>query len=146
MGNIGLDVKYGITSNLTLDATINPDFGQVELDQPVLNLSAFETYYSEKRPFFLEGADLFRTNFNVFYSRRIGRSPRGDIDDANFEEYIDRPKATTILGAAKLTGKLAGGTSIAFLNAVTEKEKAEYLTSSEQTKESIIEPKANYSV
>ncbi len=74
-GNAGVDVKYGISSNLTLDATINPDFGQVELDQPVLNLSTYETWFSEKRPFFIEGSDLFATDFTLFYSRRIGRSP-----------------------------------------------------------------------
>ena len=145
MGNIGLDVKYSLTTNLTLDATINPDFGQVELDRPVLNLSSFETYYSEKRPFFLEGADLFNTDFNLFYSRRIGRDP-GWIDDDECDEYSDRPKATTILGAAKISGKLSGGTSIAFLNAVTDEEKAKYITTSKEEREGVIEPKANYSV
>ncbi len=145
-GNVGLDVKYGLSSNLTLDATINPDFGQVELDQPVLNLSTFETYFSERRPFFLEGSDLFDSEFTMFYSRRIGRSPRYGIDDDDLDYITDEPKATTILGAAKLTGKVGSGTNIAFLNALTEEESAEYVTESGETREAVVEPQANYSV
>jgi len=145
-GNVGLDVKYGVSSNLTLDATVNPDFGQVELDQPVLNLSTFETYFSERRPFFVEGSDLFRSEFTMFYSRRIGRSPRYGIDDDDLDYVTKRPKASTILGAAKLTGKIGSGTNIAFLNALTEEEKAEYKTVSDETREAVVEPQANYSV
>ena len=126
--NLGIDVKYGISSDLTMDATINPDFGQVELDQPVLNLSAFETFFEEKRPFFLEGSDLFSTPFMLFYSRRIGRSPSRGVDESRPHYFIDYPKATTILGAAKITGKLAGKTSIAFVDAVTDEEKAKYVS------------------
>ncbi|MBD3219383.1 MAG: hypothetical protein GF310_14010 [candidate division Zixibacteria bacterium] len=126
MGDMGFDVKYALSSNLILDATINPDFGQVELDQPVLNLSAYETYFPERRPFFLEGSDLFNTDFDLFYSRRIGRPPRQNVDDDELGFYKDYPNETTILGAAKLTGKLSSGTSIAFLNAVTAEEEAEY--------------------
>ncbi|MEW5796620.1 MAG: DUF5916 domain-containing protein [Candidatus Zixiibacteriota bacterium] len=126
LGNAGMDIKYGLSTNLTLDATINPDFGQVELDQPVLNLSVFETYFPEKRPFFMEGADLFRTEFQMFYSRRIGRNPAYDVDDPAFFHEIHRPRASTILGAAKLTGKLAGRTSVAVLGAVTQRERARY--------------------
>jgi hypothetical protein len=161
-GNTGVDIKYGISSNLTLDATINPDFGQVELDAPVLNLSSYETFFSERRPFFLEGSDLFSTEFNMFYSRRIGRSPVGGVDDDQMIGYTDWPKASTILGAAKLTGKLAGGTSIAFLTAVTDEESAGY--AAEQTRvdtlangdeiehvdtvlrEGVVEPLAGYAV
>ncbi len=124
--NMGFDAKYSLSSNLVLDATVNPDFGQVELDDPVLNLSSFETYFPERRPFFLEGSDLFQTPFTLFYSRRIGRNPNGSADDDDFAYYSDYPKSTTILGALKLTGKLSGGTSIALLSAVTEEEKAEY--------------------
>lgn len=124
--NTGVDLKYGMSSNLTLDATINPDFGQVELDQPVLNLSAYETWFSEKRPFFMEGADLFDTDFTLFYSRRIGRAPAFGISDPAIFDEVDRPRATTILGAAKLSGKLAGRTSIAVLTAITDEEKSEY--------------------
>jgi len=151
--NIGFDLKYGLSSNLILDAAINPDFGQVELDQPVLNLSTYETYYEEKRPFFVEGANLFDTEFDLFYSRRIGRSPQGSIDDEDdisydpdFEDYTHYPISTTILSAAKLTGKLSGGTSIAFLNAVTQEENAGYITTSGMDRAGIVEPMANYSV
>lgn len=126
MSNVGFDLKYALSSNLILDATINPDFGQVELDQPVLNLSYYETWFSEKRPFFLEGANLFSTDFTLFYSRRIGRPPVNDVQDEEFSYYSYYPNATTILGAAKITGKLSSGTSIAFLTAVTDEEKAKY--------------------
>jgi hypothetical protein len=144
-GNMGFDVKYGLSSNLILDAAINPDFGQVDLDRPVLNLSTLETYYPEKRPFFIEGSDLFHSEFNLFYSRRIGRPP-GWVDDDDLDYYTDRPKATTILGSAKLTGKLAGRTSIAFLNAMTQEENAEYADILGQSKRAVIEPLGNYSV
>jgi hypothetical protein len=124
----GADVKYGVTSNLTLDATVNPDFGQVEADPAVLNLSAFETFYQEKRPFFIEGNSLLRFSVNcnnincssegLYYSRRIGREPQllGRYGDAG------SPTATTILGAGKLTGRLASGLSIGALEAVTQRE------------------------
>jgi hypothetical protein len=153
MKNIGFDLKYGLSSNLILDAAINPDFGQVELDRPVLNLSTYETYYEEKRPFFVEGANLFDTRFGLFYSRRIGRSPGGAIDDEDdisydpdFDYYSHYPKSTTILGAAKLTGKLQSGTSIAFLNAVTQEENANYVAINGDNREGTVEPSANYSV
>ncbi len=126
MGNAGFDVKYALSSDLILDATLNPDFGQVELDAPVLNLSTYETFFPERRPFFVEGSDLFRSEFRMFYSRRIGRSPYADVDDDEAEFYADYPKNTTILGAAKLTGKLAPRTSIALLTAVTQEESADY--------------------
>jgi hypothetical protein len=134
LANAGFDLKVGLKSNLTLDATVNPDFGQVEVDPAVLNLSAYETYYEEKRPFFIEGASLF-TNFGrggvfmnaninwpmptFFYSRRIGRTPQGYVTEAGFARMPDR---TTILGAAKLTGKLGGNWNVGWLNAVTGRE------------------------
>lgn len=139
---MGADLKYGITSNLTLDATVNPDFGQVEADPSVLNLSAFETFFPEKRPFFLEGQGLFRFDLNcndgscsgLFYSRRIGRSPQ--LSDT----YSDPENTTssTILGAAKLTGRLGSGLSMGFLDAVTQRESSPL----QQT----IEPQTNYFV
>ncbi len=139
---VGGDVKYGVTSNLTLDGTINPDFGQVEADPSVLNLSGFETFLSERRPFFLEGQGLFRFDVNcnngncsgLFYSRRIGRAPQLSgtyADSAN-------PTATTILGAAKLTGQLANGVTLGILDATTARES----TPERQT----IEPQTNYFV
>ncbi len=134
-GSAGLDMKWGLSSNLTLNATVNPDFGQVEVDPAVVNLTAFETFFEEKRPFFLEGSQIFgnfgrggSNNFwgfntsepSIFYSRRIGRAPQiGATGD-----FVDPPTATTILGAAKLTGKTSGGWSIGFLEAVTDEETA----------------------
>jgi len=142
MGTMGADVKYGLTSNLTLDATVNPDFGQVEADPSVLNLSAFETFFPEKRPFFLEGQGPFRFDMNcndgrctgLFYSRRIGRAPQLG------NEYYDdgNVTASTILGAGKLTGRLSNGMSVGILNAVTQREVA--------PGDKTIEPQTNYFV
>ena len=124
-GRAGVDVKMGLGSNLTLEATVNPDFGQVEADPAEVNLSAVETFFSERRPFFLEGADLL-TGYpnNFFYSRRVGAAPPGRADGT----YVDRPRAATILGAAKLTGRLASGTSIGVLSGVTGEETARTFT------------------
>ena len=121
----GADLKYRVAPNLTLDATVNPDFGQVEADPAVLNLTAFETFFPERRPFFVAGQGLFRVPLNcnnvncgsdgLYYSRRIGRAPQlaGAYSDTT------SPAFTTILGAAKLTGRLAGGLRLGFLDAVT---------------------------
>jgi len=138
----GADVKLGLTSNITLDAAVNPDFGQVEADPGVLNLSAFEQFFAERRPFFLEGSGIFRYDLDcndgsctgLFYSRRIGRSPqlRGRYGDAA------SPLQSGILGAAKITGRLKNGLSIGFLDAVTERELG--------TERRTIEPQTNYGV
>ncbi len=141
-GNLGLDQKYGITSNITLDAAINPDFGQVEQDETILNLSTFETWYPEKRPFFLEGFKIFETPFDLFYSRRIGKAPSLWPDEAEY--YIDRPTSTTILAAGKITGKTKSGTSIGILEAVTQKEVAEFADEDDHRKKKVVEPQANY--
>lgn len=146
LGDMGFDVKYALSSNLILNATINPDFGQVELDQPVLNLSPFETFFDERRPFFLEGADLFSTRFMLLNSRRIGRAITGQVEDDDVDEYTDYPETATILGAAKITGKLASGTSIGFLSAVTQEESAEYLTVEGEERVGVVEPAAGFSV
>ncbi len=143
-GNLGFDIKYGITSNITLDATINPDFGQVEADQTILNLSTFETWYQEKRPFFLEGFKIFETPFDLFYSRRIGKSPSQWPDGVDY--YIDRPTSTTILFAGKVSGKTKGGTSIGILEAVTQREKAKFMHEDGYRKKGVTEPEANYFV
>jgi hypothetical protein len=150
----GLDVKYGLTSNLTLTGTINPDFGQVEVDPAVVNLSQFETFYPEKRPFFTEGLNIFRfgdspagSHFNfffppqMFYSRRIGRAPQG-FPDADFASV---PSETTILGAAKLTGKAGNGWSIGVLDALTAAEHARFVNGSAFDRETV-EPMTNYLV
>ena len=124
---VGADLKYRVASNLKLDATINPDFGQVEADPGVLNLSAFETFFREQRPFFVQGAGQFQWNVNctavndcstgegLVYSRRIGRAPElaGAYSDTTSAAF------TTILGAGKLTGRLPGGLTIGALDAVT---------------------------
>jgi hypothetical protein len=114
---MGLDVKYGIKENLTLDATINPDFGQVEADPAVLNLTAFEVRFEERRPFFQEGVGMFRCQpcQGIFYPRRIGRTPQLRSDPGD-------PLFTTILGAAKLTGRFAGGYNLGVIEAVTQRE------------------------
>ena len=150
----GLDGKIGITNNLTLDLTIFPDFGQVEADPSEVNLTAFETFFSEKRPFFIEGSSI--TSFNVglgdgsvgndnlFYSRRIGRRPHGSpsVKDG---EYADVPAFTNILGAAKLTGKTKNGISVGILESVTSEVKARIDYAGERTTD-IVEPLTNYSL
>jgi hypothetical protein len=151
LGTVGADIKYGVTSNLTLDATINPDFGQVEADPANLNLTAFEQFYSERRPFFMEGAGLFRFDINcndgtcsgLFYSRRIGRSPQLN-DEVRYEmdPAASTSISTPILGAAKLTGRTASGFQIALLNAVTDERKA----FGPEIDEVVTEPRTNYSV
>jgi hypothetical protein len=129
---VGADVKVGIGTNLTLEAAVNPDFGQVEADPAEVNLSAFETFFDERRPFFVEGANLLTGNVNnYFYSRRIGAAPLEDLEDLDELEdadYVDFPGTTTILGAAKLTGRLASGTSIGVLGALTGEEAARTFT------------------
>ena len=120
---VGADLKMGLGPNLTVEATVNPDFGQVEADPAEVNLSAFETFFSERRPFFLEGSQLLNSRVagNYFYSRRIGARPSGRASG----DFVDFPVNSTILGAAKLTGRFASGTSVAFMAALTDKEHAE---------------------
>ena len=128
---VGLDMKYAVTSGLTFTGTVNPDFGQVEADPAVVNLDAFETFFPERRPFFVEGSGTFRFNMDcndgnctgMFYSRRIGRQPQGSPTLAD-EEYSKQPDAVTIIGAGKLSGRM-GGFSIGALTAVTAREDAE---------------------
>jgi uncharacterized protein DUF5916/cellulose/xylan binding protein with CBM9 domain len=155
-GAAGMDVKWGVTSNLTATATVNPDFGQVEVDPAVVNLTAFETFFQEKRPFFLEGAQIFSNfgqggsnsfwGFNlsdptIFYSRRIGRAPQIEPEG----DFLDTPATTTIFGAAKLTGKTAGGWSIGLLDAVTGHEFARTRVGG-FTRRADVEPLTNYTV
>ena len=122
VGRVGADVKMGLGPNLTLEATINPDFGQVEADPAEVNLSAFETRFPERRPFFLEGAPLFNIGHpNFYYSRRIGSRPVGPATG----DYVDYPTNSTIISAAKLTGRLPSKTSVGLLTAVTAEESAE---------------------
>jgi hypothetical protein len=137
-GTMGADVKYGITSNLTLDATVNPDFGQVEADPAQLNLTAFETFLAEQRPFFLEGTGIFQFGDDatrLFYSRRIGRSPQ--LSSLVTDPLVAVPGASRILGAGKLTGRLSDGTSVGVLGAMTDRTTAGSIA---------IEPRTSYGV
>ncbi len=155
-GSVGLDVKTRIIGGLTLDATINPDFGQAEVDPAVVNLSAYETYFPERRRFFIEGADIFDnfgiggtnnlSGFNtsdpkIFYSRRIGRVPQGHADG----EFVDAPHSTTIIGAAKATGKTANGWSIGLIEALTSGENARVVSGGVPGRVEV-EPTTNYFV
>src|SRR2546421_128912 len=153
----GADARIGLGSNLTLNATVNPDFGQVEVDPAVVNLSDVETFFNEQRPFFVEGSSIFDFGFggqrnfwgfnwsgpNFFYSRRIGRSlgvgapPNG---------YADAPGGTHILGALKLTGKVAGSWNVGGLTAVTARESASLVDSLGNRWSQEIEPLATYGV
>jgi Domain of unknown function (DUF5916) len=135
---IGADIKMGVGSNLTLNATLNPDFGQVEIDPAVINLSDVETYYAEKRPFFIQGSSVFDFGnggarnywgFNwpgpsLFYSRRIGRNPQGSVPDT--ADFSSMPSGTHIIGAAKLTGKVGDNWNIGTIQAITRREFADY--------------------
>jgi hypothetical protein len=159
----GLDVKYSLSSNLRLTGTVNPDFGQVEVDPAVINLSDTETFFSEKRPFFTEGSSIFsfgsgpanfRASFNfsppsLFYSRRIGRSPQGVGSIA--ADYLYAPTETKILGAGKLTGKIGKGWTVGVLDAVTSAEHARYAISTSALApptfgRQTVEPLSNYIV
>jgi hypothetical protein len=176
-GRFGTDLKLGVTSGLTLDLSVNPDFGQVEADAAVVNLTAFETFFPEKRPFFVEGINLFRFDLSarrggfgrggggggrgggggaggggffggglegLVYSRRVGRRPQvsPDLDDG-FAQSVNE---TTILGAAKLSGQLGGGWSVGLMQALTGKEKAQFVDGVGTSGYSPIEPLTNYTV
>ncbi|OGC07432.1 hypothetical protein A2V82_10695 [candidate division KSB1 bacterium RBG_16_48_16] len=143
----GLDGKLGLSSNFTVDFTINPDFGQVEADPSVLNLTVFETFYEEKRPFFVEGKNIFDFEFDhelVFYSRRIGHRPSYDAD-LNDNEYADIPDNTSILGATKISGKSNKGLSVGILESVTAQENSEIQTDRGRV-DRIAEPLSSYFV
>ena len=153
--NIGGDVRFGLPGGLTLTGTVNPDFGQVEVDPAVVNLSAFETFFPEKRPFFLEGQDAFsfgnviRNNdygsHTFFYTRRIGRGPIRLPAGAGIN-YVDMPDVTPIAAAAKLTGKL-GPWSIGLLDAVTPEVKADVAsTSAGRDSATAVNPLSNFAV
>ena len=148
----GMDGKIGLSSDVTADFTINPDFGQVEADPSEVNLTAYETFFEEKRPFFIEGKNIFQYALGIgdgdfaretlFYSRRIGRTPQHEpeLDDM---EYIDTPQQTSILGAAKISGKTSRGWSLGILDAVTAEESAQ-LDSLGVRRKVTVEPFTNY--
>jgi len=152
----GADFKIGVGNNLTVDGTINPDFGQVEVDPAVINLSDVETYYNEKRPFFIEGSDIFNFGYggsnnywnmnfstpSIFYSRRIGRAPQRDLSDY---DYTDVPDGTRIISAGKLTGKVGDNWNVGLLNALTAREFARVSPNGLDSKIEA-EPLTNYAI
>ncbi|MBW6533482.1 MAG: hypothetical protein K0B11_00600 [Mariniphaga sp.] len=152
--NAGLDAKIGLTHYLTLDVTINPDFGQVEADPSEVNLTTYETFFEEKRPFFIEGKNILKYKLmfgdgdlaydGLFYSRRIGRRPyySPDLED---NEYARVPEFSRILGAAKITGKTKSGWSVGVLESITGEEHAE-IKGIGNSREQTVDPFTNYFV
>lgn len=150
----GVDVKYGLSSSFTLAAALNPDFGQVEADPSQVNLSGQESFFAEKRPFFLEGTDIYRYGLSqgdgneaiegLFYTRRIGAAPH--VSGGDFATYHDTPDATTIYGAAKIGGKTSSGWSIGLLEAVTGQEQARIDEGDGMPEARVVEPLTNYAV
>ena len=171
-GEYGADIKYGLTSNFTLNATVNPDFGQIESDEAQVNLSANESFFREQRPFFIEGGNIFRFGIGlsggfpggaggqggaggggftggggmnqIFYSRRVGRAPQGSLP--SLSRYSDTPDASTIIGAAKITGRTSNGWSVGLMEAVTNREVVPWVDSAGQRFTSELEPQSNYLV
>lgn len=145
----GVDGKIGVTSNFTLDYTFNPDFGQVEADPSELNLTSYETFYDEKRPFFLEGNSILEYNSGndmLFYFRRIGHAPSYQpYADEDEGESLLMPDNATIINALKLTGKNKNGLSVGFVNSMTAREEATITTAEEKIKEAV-EPFSNYTI
>lgn len=151
-GSLGLDFKYGLGQSATISGTINPDFGQVEADPSNVNLGASELFFAEKRPFFLEGTDIFKFSLGtggnsteqLFYTRRIGAAPHDTADGLG--AYVSEPRATTIYGAAKLSGKTASGWSFGALDALTAEESATIADLDGTRSSRVIEPLTNYGV
>ena len=146
----GFDAKVGLRSGLTLDLSVHPDFGQVEADPSEVNLSGFETTQQERRPFFLENSGLFALSIyespdeTLFYPRRIGRAPQISVDSDG--RFVREPHQTTIVGAAKLSGKTSSGLSIGILDAVTDAEYADIVDNTNGRSRQVVEPSANYGV
>jgi len=152
----GLDGKYNFTNNMTLDFTVNPDFGQVEADPAAIALDGFQLFFNEQRPFFVENKDIFDYRFssaivggpfssdNLFYSRRIGRAPQGSVQ-TDGDSYVNLPQRTTILGAVKMSGKTKNGLSLGVMESVTGNEYAE-ISGPEGNDKVVVEPLTNYFV
>ena len=140
---VGGDARIGLGSSLTLEATLNPDFGQVEADPAEVNLSAFETFFPERRPFFTEGQRyLVSPNAGYFYSRRIGAASRVRVN----ADYVDYPRASTILGAAKLTGRTQRGLSVGALAALTDAAEARYVDEDGEIRRAGVAPRTGWGV
>ena len=147
-GAVGADAKIGLSSNFTMDLTVNPDFGQVEADPSVMNITAFETFYEEKRPFFLEGKSIFNYDLDdltLFYSRRVGHTP-AYIPEVKMGEYSKMPDNTSILDALKISGKTAGGFSVELLQSLTSHENAVITDGDDNRRKEMVEPYTNYMV
>ncbi len=155
---VGLDAKIGITNDLTLDLTVNPDFGQVEADPSAIALDGFQIFFREQRPFFVENKNIFDFNIsrsragntfgfdNVFYSRRIGRSPQGSADSGD-DEFVDQPDNTPIIGAAKFSGETQDGWALGVLESVTSKRYATIVNGdTDEERREVVEPLTNYVV
>lgn len=150
--SVGLDLQYGLTPGLTLTTTIYPDFGQVQVDPAVINLTAFETFFPERRQFFMEGSEIFNVDgtrtYNVFgrptsfYTRRIGAPPEASVPDGNYDD-IRMPSETDIIGAVKLSGQAPGGWSLGVMDAVTGRERAEVLYADGETASHRVSPVTN---
>jgi hypothetical protein len=144
--NVGLDVKYGITENFTLDATLIPDFSQAAFDNVRLNLGPFEQTFGEQRQFFKEGVDLFSKG-NLFFSRRVGNAPTGSVTLGVDEELTDSPSEVKVLNALKVSGRTKKGLGIGFFNAITEKTEATITnTLTNESRKEVVEPLANYNI
>ncbi len=154
----GLNGRIGITNDIAVNFTINPDFGQVEADPGAINLEGFQIFFSERRPFFVENQNIFSYNLTeaeaggaynadlVFYSRRIGSSPSRIVDeDSDASFYVDQPENTTIIGASKVSGKTQSGLSIGLLNSVTQREYARIDSAGTRLRQ-VVEPLTSYSV
>ncbi|MDF0707542.1 DUF5916 domain-containing protein [Flagellimonas okinawensis] len=153
----GLDAKIGITNDLTLDLTVNPDFGQVDADPSAIALDGFQIFFQERRPFFVENKNIFDFRVsqseagntfgsdNIFYSRRIGRSPQG-YPDTSDGEFVDQPDNTPIIGAAKFSGKTKDGWAIGVLESVTARRTATIINGGGDTRKEMVEPLTNYFV
>ncbi|MBR9853470.1 MAG: carbohydrate binding family 9 domain-containing protein [Algicola sp.] len=153
----GLDAKIGITNDLTLDLTVNPDFGQVDADPSAIALDGFQIFFQERRPFFVENKNIFDFRVsqsqagntfgsdNIFYSRRIGRSPQG-YPDTSDGEFVDQPDNTPMIGAAKFSGKTKNGWAIGVLESVTSRRNATIINGAGNTRKEMVEPLTNYFV
>jgi hypothetical protein len=143
----GIDLKYGLSGNFTVDVTVNPDFGQVDADPARVNLSEFETFFPERRPFFVEGSNIFTFNIGdqdeLFHSRRIGRAPRRHPDSQG--GYVNAPDVTTIQVAEKLSGKTSSGWTVGLLHASTAKESATVIPGEGSEYREAVEPPTQYS-
>lgn len=152
-GGVGMDLKYGLTKDFTINATVNPDFGQAEVDPSVINLSPFETFFPERRSFFVEGGDIFRfgdvradylADFpRVFHSRRIGRPPHRSLAGEG-RRFVDSLSETSIVAALKLSGRTSGGWSVGILDAATAPERVRFMNAAGRSDAALVEPRTNY--